>query len=163
VTDAVRPASEADLPGIIGLNDETIAWHASLEPELFKPAFDPAATRAFFAGLLASEDNEIGVIGPPGALAGFVWFAHQRKAETLYTHAVFRLYIMDIAVAASVRGQGVGAQLMAWVEERARVLGASAVALGHAPANEGAGRFYERLGFATDRIYLAKPIRAPRA
>ena len=158
MTGEVRPASTADLPGIIGINNETIAYHASLEPQLFKSAFEPEATRDFFAGLLESENDEIGVIGPEAALTGFVWFAQQRRPETLYTHATFRLYIMDIEVVAAARGHGTGAKLMAWVEERARALGASAVALGHAQANESAGRFYAALGYAIDRIYLSKPI-----
>ena len=54
----------------------------------------------------------------------------------------------DVAVSPAYRGRGVGAQMLALVEDIARERGACKLTLEVLQGNRGAGRLYERLGFA---------------
>ena len=140
------------------LNLEVQALHASHDPDLFKPAADPDEIAAFFTGVMEQANNELGILGSRGTPLGYIWFERQEKPENPFMHPVSRLYVYHIAVSAAARRQGAGAKLMRWAEERAQALGATAIALACVPANQDARRFYERLGFKTERIVLHKPV-----
>ena len=156
MTDTIRRATSDDIPDVTRLNIEVQALHASHDPDQFKPATAPADVAAFFSEVIGRPDNELGMLGSRGAALGYVWFEHQIKPETPFMLPVSRLYIYHIAVSAAARRQGAGARLMQWVEERAGALGANTIALACMPANEGAHRFYEGLGFVTERLILHK-------
>jgi ribosomal protein S18 acetylase RimI-like enzyme len=57
------------------------------------------------------------------------------------------LYVGRLAVLPSQRGRGVGATLMAYVEELAPALGRTRIRLGTRESMPGNIRFYERLGY----------------
>ena len=158
MTDAIRRVTQDDIADVTRLNLEVQALHASHDPDVFKPAADPAGIAAFFTGLIGQANNELGILGPRGAPLGYIWFEHQLKPETPFMHPVSRLYIFHIAVSAVARRQGAGARLMRWAEERAQALGATAITLAYMPANEDAKLFYERLGFVTERVILRKAV-----
>ena len=158
MTDAIRRATQDDVADVTRLNLEVQALHASHDPALFKPAADASEIAAFFTEVIGRADSELGILGDPGAALGYVWFERQEKPENPFMYPVSRLYIVHIAVSAEARRQGVGARLMRWAEERAQVLGANSIALAYMPANEEARRFYERLGFVTERVILHKPL-----
>jgi len=158
MADAVRKASSADVADIVRLNREVQALHAEHEPDLFKPTGDPAAMAEYFAECLAKANNEMGIVGEPGAPLGYVWFECQQKPETALMHPLTRLYIYHIAVSSAAREKGVGRLLMAWAEDRARALDADHIALSYIPANDTARRFYEVLGFSTERVVLQKKV-----
>jgi ribosomal protein S18 acetylase RimI-like enzyme len=158
VTDAIRRVTQDDIADVTRLNLEVHPLHARHDPDLFKPAADPAEIAAFFTDLMAQPNNVLGILGPRGAPLGYIWFEHQQKPENPFMLPLSRLYIYHIAVSAAARRQGAGARLMQWAEERAQTLGAAAIALAYMPANEDARRFYERLGFATERVILQKAV-----
>lgn len=56
--------------------------------------------------------------------------------------------IVDILLATAWRGQGIGTQLLRWVQQRAAAAGAGGVALTVAMDNPDAHALYTRLGFA---------------
>jgi ribosomal protein S18 acetylase RimI-like enzyme len=68
------------------------------------------------------------------------------------------LSVVDLVVLPQARGQQVGERLMAAVEEEARARGDEAVALVVAGPNDGARRFYERLGFTPDLVTYRKRL-----
>jgi ribosomal protein S18 acetylase RimI-like enzyme len=57
------------------------------------------------------------------------------------------LHIATLQVEPAARGQHVGRQLVEWAEAEAVRLGAGRMSIVTAPTNEGALKFYERLGF----------------
>ena len=73
-------------------------------------------------------------------------------ASTMFTyeddHPV--LYLYEIHLSPSLRGQGVGGQIMGMVEEAARKGGVEKVMLTVFIKNQGARRFYEGLGYEVD-------------
>jgi ribosomal-protein-alanine N-acetyltransferase len=71
------------------------------------------------------------------------------------------VHINNVAVLPECRGRGMGAALMTRVFEEARRLGARRATLEVRVSNEGAHRFYERLGFAATARrphYYANPV-----
>jgi ribosomal protein S18 acetylase RimI-like enzyme len=59
-------------------------------------------------------------------------------------------YLQSIAVDEEARGEGLGALLMDFIEERARERGAARLSLDVSAKNQGARRFYERRGMAIE-------------
>lgn len=61
------------------------------------------------------------------------------------------LWVDDLCVDEAARGQGIGELLMAAVTDMARELGLDKIELNVVESNEGARKFYERLGYVTQR------------
>jgi len=74
-------------------------------------------------------------------IAGFVIVHVESVAE------VWRGYVVSLDVGAEYRGQGVARRLMEQVEARVAAAGARLMELHVFTGNEGAIRFYERLGY----------------
>lgn len=84
-----------------------------------------------------------------GACLGLMTFSTWRGAKGLY--------VVDLFVAREARSRGVGLELLKESARRASVRGARFVKLEVDHANEGAMRFYQRLGFARheeDRLFV---------
>ena len=73
-------------------------------------------------------------------------------ASTMFTYEddYPLLYLYEIHLSPSLRGQGVGGQVMRMVEEAARKGGVEKVMLTVFTKNQGASRFYEGLGYEVD-------------
>ena len=69
-----------------------------------------------------------------------------------------RAEIEGVRVGAELRGQGVGAQLIADAEAQARAAGCALLQLTTNAARTDARRFYEALGFTGSHIGFKKPI-----
>jgi ribosomal protein S18 acetylase RimI-like enzyme len=76
-----------------------------------------------------------------GEEAGFLWYAIRPG----------QLFIYDVHLGESFRGQGLGSAVMRAVEEEARRYGADEIKLSVFAHNTGAIRLYERLGYVATR------------
>jgi len=74
--------------------------------------------------------------------------------EVPYSYA----YVADLSVSASCRGRGIGTQLMAECERRARDAGQKWLRLNVLASNESARRFYARTGLTEHLLTLEKPL-----
>lgn len=70
----------------------------------------------------------------------------------LSLRAARRAQVESVRVASALRGQGIGAALMADAEARARAAGCSLIQLTTNRTRTDAHRFYERLGFTPSHI-----------
>ncbi len=61
-------------------------------------------------------------------------------------------------VTADLRGQGIGAALMAECEARARAAGCGMIQLTTDRSRHDAHRFYERLGYQPSHVGMKKPL-----
>jgi GNAT superfamily N-acetyltransferase len=96
---------------------------------------------AFSVLAFASAEEGAPAVGLVNCLEGFSTFACQPLIN-----------VHDLAVMPSHRGQGVGAQMLAFVEDVARGRGACKVTLEVLQGNARAMRLYERMGFATYQL-----------
>jgi ribosomal-protein-alanine N-acetyltransferase len=125
----LRDYRETDLEAMFLLDEICFA------PEF---RFDRESMRAF-----AGARNAITVVGEQigGAIAGFVIVQMERTA------AGWRGYVVTLDVSPECRRAGLGGRLMREAEARAFAAGARWMELHVFTGNEGAIRFYERLGY----------------
>ena len=76
----------------------------------------------------------------------------------LSTYAGRRFYVDDLVVDESARGQGWGAKLLAWLEQKARDLRCDTFALDSGTQRQQAHRFYFRAGLVVNSFAFYKPL-----
>lgn len=69
-----------------------------------------------------------------------------------------RLQVEGLRVAASVRGTGLGTEMMAWAHDHGRARGASLAQLTTDAERADAHRFYQRLGYSSTHVGLKLPL-----
>ena len=63
-----------------------------------------------------------------------------------------------VVVDAEMRGAGIGAKLMAWIEAEALRLGCDLTRISMLMGKERTHKFYSRIGYADDGLILVKPL-----
>ncbi|WP_329314936.1 GNAT family N-acetyltransferase [Streptomyces sp. NBC_00597] len=154
---SVRPARPEDLPRLVELVHEHVAYE--------KAAPRPAGLAGRLGPQLFAEDARLWVLlaeAPDGTVAGYA----ACSAEFAFWDARHYLHMDCLYLAEEARGHGLGAALMAGVAGLARELGLDQVQWQTPDWNEGAIRFYDRLGAtgAPKRRYaLSVPAGQPGA
>ena len=74
------------------------------------------------------------------------------------TSALRKLYIDDLVTAATDRSQGVGAELLAYLWERAHRAGCTVLDLDSGVQRSGAHRFYMRERMAVTAFHFSRPL-----
>ena len=148
----IRPAIKEDHAVIERILRQIAQLHADLRPDVFRPASQKYDTMRYY-GLLENPDTPVLVAqNGRGEVLGYAML--EIKAVPA-DHPVMLprryLYVDDLCVDGDARGLGIGAALMQAVRELARERGIDRIELNVWECNEGAIRFYERLGFQTQR------------
>ncbi|MFJ9766944.1 GNAT family N-acetyltransferase [Streptomyces erythrochromogenes] len=154
-TPVVRRARVGDLPRLVELIHEHVAYE--------KSAPRPADLAARLGLRLFAEDSRLWVLlaeNADGVVAGYA----ACSAEFAFWDARDHLHMDCLYLAAAARGQGLGAALMDGVAQLARELGLEQVQWQTPDWNEGAIRFYDRLGAASNpKFRYALPVARPAA
>ncbi|HEX3984449.1 MAG TPA: GNAT family N-acetyltransferase [Acidisoma sp.] len=135
----IRPASEADLPGILVIYNDVVrtssAVYTEEEASLENRLKWYADRRALGYPVLVATD-------PSGAVAGFSSFGDFRPWPG------YRLTVEhSVCVGADCRGQGLGGALITPLFDEALRLGKHVMIAGIDAANPASLRLHERLGF----------------
>jgi GNAT superfamily N-acetyltransferase len=137
-----REARRDDVPAVVALLTED-ALGASREGQELEPyllAFDR---------MLAEAGNTLIV----GVREGRVIATYQLTfISGLSLRATRRAQVESVRVAADLRGQGIGAEMLADAEMRARAAGCRLMQLTMHQSRTDTARFYERLGFTPSHI-----------
>jgi len=138
----VRRATASDLPDIVGmLADDTLGSEREM---LVDPL--PACYHAAFEAIENDANNELVVAVGADDVAVAVL---QLTFTPHLTHqGGWRATIEGVRVDRSVRGSGIGRELLEWSISRAAARGCHLVQLTTDKARPDAARFYESLGFA---------------
>ena len=151
----VRRAEVRDIPAILELLVQVDMVHHSGRPDLFRgPATKYSADE--LKEILADDktpvfvctDEKDRVLGH-----GFCILQHS-GGRLMVEHTT--LYIDDICVDETARGQGVGRALYGFILDYAREQGCYNVTLNVWSCNPGAMRFYEKLGLVPYRVGMEK-------
>ncbi len=153
----VRRACQDDLPGINELLSQVLELHHAGRPDLFK-----TGTRKYTDEELLSmiEDDELAIFvaveedARPGSILGYAFCEHQSHPQHNILTDIRTLYIDDLCVDASVRGQHIGSRLYEHVLEYAADNGFYNVTLNVWACNESARLFYEPLGLVPQKFGL---------
>lgn len=137
-----RPATEQDVPEIVALlADDSLG--AARERQ------DSAEYLAAFRRMQAEGSNHLVVGEADGRVVATYPITF---ISGLSLRAARRAQVESVRVASALRGQGIGAALMADAEARARAAGCSLIQLTTNRTRTDAHRFYERLGFTPSHI-----------
>jgi len=133
----IRSAVEAD-------RDAIAALVLSLAEERGAAGRSPEALRSTIAACIASPERELWVAEADGLVVGYA-AVHWIPFPMIYG---VEGYLSDLLVSRGARGSGVGRQLLARVEERAREIGCVRLMLNNARTAESYTReFYPKQGY----------------
>ncbi len=147
---AVRPATTADTDFVLGLVEAFVEFG-------LPPGCDEAQHAAAFAddlraalgsqaAIFIAEDEEREPFG----------FVHLPIVNDLVGRP--RAHVSDLAVSATARGRGIGAELLRFADAWARDRGARHIGLTAFASNDRALAVYRRLGYRPTLVTLNKPV-----
>ena len=147
----IRFACEKDIPGMIELLKQVGQVHHEIRPDLFRSGaqkYDEGALSA----LLADPNRPILIAEIDGQVAGYAFCILQLTENDPVLCDRKVLYIDDLCVEETMRGQGIATALYRRTLEFARELTCDAVTLNVWCGNDSAMKFYERSGFKAQKV-----------
>lgn len=148
----VRDGVASDRAELVRLLDEMKAHHRKLAPHESRFHVDEDDLDAFAAQVLA-DPGVVVVVAESGDR--LLAFAEMRYLAKSWGHSC---EIDLLAVDAASRGRGIGTAVMRAIEGRAAEAGVTGMRLNVSLGNDGARRFYERLGYSQSAVRLGKAI-----
>jgi GNAT superfamily N-acetyltransferase len=153
----VRAAQPADFAAIRDLFDELDRFHAVAEPRLFRVPPMPRLSRDTLDELIASDTCFFAAADLAGEIVGFVEASIRGADDSTDVNRPW-CGIHNLMVKSDRRRIGIGKMLMEAAEAWARTKGLTDVRLTVFEFNEGARRFYARMGYRTFSRQLHKPL-----
>ena len=143
----IRHAEPGDLDGIRKLLYQVNQLHADGRPDLLKSG-GIKYTDAEILEIIADDRRPVYVFAPEGQVLGYVFCVFEETKETDSLRPVRTLYIDDLCVDETARGQHIGQRLYDRAVRLARDSGCARVTLHAWNFNEKAFGFYRKLGMA---------------
>ena len=143
---SIRRAVKTDIPAVLDLLSQVLELHAELRPDLFVPGttkYDEDELSEMFSDdtrpVYVAEDENDKVIG-----YAFCQLKEPPFASTMIPRKI--MFIDDLCVDESRRGQHVAKQLFEHVSKEALKSGCYEITLNVWEGNDGALRFYQAMG-----------------
>jgi GNAT superfamily N-acetyltransferase len=141
----VRHATRADATKVAEFAIALFDLHVGWDPRRFSFIANVEGAAKYYGE--RAEKGRVLVAESEGKIVGFAYFEYEERDYTnLLENAV---WLHDIYVAETVRGQGAGRALLTGVRDEAKTLGAAKVVLTVAAQNHDGRRLFERNGFET--------------
>ena len=148
---------ERHIPGMLRLLGQVGQVHHEIRPDIFRAGalkYDEKALEA----LLREENKPIFIGEDGGQVLGYCFCVlKDYRGSGVQTDRV-ELYIDDLCVEEAARGQGVATALYRYVKAFAREIGCSHISLNVWCGNDGAQRFYEKMGLKPRHIMMEQPL-----
>ena len=150
----IRRADERDIAGINALLYQVHRIHAEGRPDIFRlgnKKYNDDELRA----ILADEDTPIFVaVNEDEKMLGYAFCIYEEVKGNPSLMDRKTVYIDDLCVDATERGQHIGTALYDYVKEQAKKEGCVAVTLNVWCLNEGAMHFYEKCGMKPLKVVM---------
>ena len=150
-------AEARHIPGMLRLLGQVGQVHHEIRPDIFRDGalkYDETALKA----LLLEENKPIFIGEDGGRVLGYCFCVlKDYRGSGVQTDRV-ELYIDDLCVEESARGQGIATALYCYVKEFAKGLGCSHISLNVWCGNVGAQRFYEKMGLTPRHIMMEQKL-----
>ncbi|SFB79390.1 GNAT family N-acetyltransferase [Ruminococcus albus] len=151
----VRLAEEKDIPAVMELLKQVNRVHHEGRPDLFKLA--TKYTEEELRSIINNDDTPVFVCtDSDDKVLGHGFCVLQRPQNTRLLTDITTLYIDDICVDETSRGQQVGRMIYEHIVAYARECGCYNVTLNVWTCNPGAMKFYEKLGLVPYKIGMEK-------
>lgn len=146
-------AENCHIPGLIRLLYQVGGVHHDIRPDLFREGAIKY-TEKDLENLLLDENSPVFVALDGQTVLGYCFCQIQDcRGTTVLTDRV-EVYIDDLCVEESLRGQGIAKALYTYVCDWAKSMGCSYVTLNVWCGNDGAMKFYEKMGMIPRKIYM---------
>ncbi len=141
----IRRAEECDIPRMVDLLYQVYKVHADKRPDLFRGSGESAKKydEGELKEIIADEERPVFTALIDGRVEGYAFCVFQRNA------GYDTLYIDDLCVDEKKRGEHIGKALYEHVLEFARKSGCYNVTLNVWEGNDGAIKFYRKMGLST--------------
>ena len=150
-------AEKRHIPGMLRLLQQVGQVHREIRPDIFRAGalkYDEKALEA----LLREENKPIFIGEDDGRVLGYCFCVlKDYRGSSVQTDRV-ELYIDDLCVEESARGQGIATALYRYVKEFAKGQGCSHISLNVWCGNVGAQRFYEKMGLTPRHIMMEQKL-----
>ncbi len=156
----IRLADPRDIPGMITLLLQVGEVHHRIRPDLFREGaqkYDEEALRQ----LLSDPARPIFIAGEGKNVDGYCFCVLQETKNDPVLRDRKVLYIDDLCVEETLRGQGIAGALYRHVCDYAKGLGCHAVTLNVWCGNDSAMTFYEKMGMKPQKIGMETVLEDP--
>lgn len=148
---------EKHIPGMIRLLRQVGQVHHEIRPDIFRDGaqkYDEAQLQE-----LLRDENKLIFIGEEDdqVLCHCFCVLKDYRGSGVQTHRV-ELYINDLCVEESCRGQGVATAMYRYMQDYARSIGCSHISLNVWCGNDNAQRFYEKMGMKPRSITMEQAL-----
>lgn len=143
----IREAQPGDVAGIAAVLRDELSHHIGLMPERFRMT-DPVLPDGWLDSQLAQDNRRLFVAMLDEQVVGVALIRIETDDHDIAVPRQYA-YINELGVLETHRGQGIGQQLMRYIETWALEMGMIEIELNVWESNTGARRFYERLGYET--------------
>ncbi|NQJ87672.1 GNAT family N-acetyltransferase [Streptococcus suis] len=152
----IRKARQSDIPVLNELLQDILQVHHQARPDIFKSVGQKFSEDELLA-LLENPDKPVFVYEVKGQVVGHL-FCEFRTTSGDVLETIKTLFIDDLCVASSVRGQKIGEQLYEFALSYAKEQGCHNLTLDVWADNAGAVRFYERQGMKPQKFRMEQII-----
>ena len=146
----VRKAEKRDIKGIIELLHQVNMVHHVIRPDLFKP-YTTKYSETELEDLLSDDSKPVFVFDSEGKVLGHAFCQVSEVNNHQLLQDIKTLYIDDICVDESARGQRVGKALYEFVRDYARSIGCYNITLNVWEGNDPAWSFYRNMGMKVQK------------
>ena len=150
----IRKANERDIGGINKLLYQVHRIHAEGRPDIFRLG-NKKYNDDELCAIIADDNAPVFVaVDESENILGYAFCIYQEVKDNASLCDRKTVYIDDLCVDATLRGQHIGTALYDYVKEEAKKEGCQAVTLNVWCLNEGAMRFYEKLGMKSLKVVM---------
>ena len=151
----IRRATSTDLSGINNLLMQVLEVHHKGRPDLFKSKVKKYNDDELL-NIITDDSRPIFVVTDDGRISGYAFCVFQQNINNNILTDIKTLYIDDLCVDEQLRGQHIGQSLYEYVLDFARKEGCYNVTLNVWACNQGALKFYQKMGLNPQKIGMEK-------
>lgn len=151
----INRACNEDIPAIGKLLYEVHKVHSDVRPDLFKPGARKY-TDSQLTDIIADDATPVFVARKSENVVGYAFCIHKQFVDDNNMTDVKTLYIDDLCVDETVRGEHIGSRLYEFVLDYARQNNYYNVTLNVWADNINALKFYEKIGLKVQKIGMEK-------
>ncbi len=148
----IRKATKSDIPALNHLLQQILTIHHQARPDIFEPSGQKFQIEEL-EELIQNPASPIFVYEKDDVILGHL-FCEIRTAQSSVLKPVKTLFIEDLCVDETARGQKIGEQLYDFAFNYAKELGCYNLTLNVWNDNTGALRFYERQGMKAQQTRM---------
>ena len=153
----IRLAQTQDIPGMVNLLYQVGGVHHDIRPDIFRPNA-LKYTEAALEELLKDESKPIFVADDNGSVAGYCFCQIRDYTGSTALTDRKELYIDDLCVDETRRGQHIGSVLYDYAVAYAKEIGCAFLTLNVWCGNDSAMRFYEKMGLKQRSITMENKL-----